>query len=60
MYFHSYLVYTWGNIYLKGAPLIKLSKPTPQPGQNITHVSCGNNHVTAVDAYGDMFVLGSN
>lgn len=39
---------------------MKQAKPTVQPGQNIKNISCGNNHVTAVDAYGDLFVLGSN
>ena len=60
MYLISDLVYTWGNIYFKGSPLTKQAKPTVQPGQNIKSISCGNNHVTAVDNYGDLFVLGSN
>ena len=60
MYFSPYLVYTWGVICFKGAPILKQAKPTAQPGQKITNISCGNNHVTAVDAYGDLFVLGSN
>ena len=60
MYFRFNIVYTWGNIYFKGSPLLKTTKPTVQPGQNIVNISCGNNHVAAVDAYGDMFVLGSN
>ena len=60
MYILLYVVYTWGNIFFKGTPIIKQQKPTVQPGQNIVSFSCGNNHVTAVDKYGDMFVLGSN
>ncbi|MCB0371108.1 MAG: hypothetical protein KDD45_17240 [Bdellovibrionales bacterium] len=54
------LVYTWGNIYYKGTPIIKQQKPNVQPGQNIVAISCGNNHTAAVDTYGDLFMLGSN
>ena len=39
---------------------MKQSKPTPQPAQNIAFISCGNNHVAAVDSYGDCFMMGSN
>lgn len=44
----------------KGSGLIKQPRPAVQPGQNISSISCGNNHVAVVDKYGDMFVLGSN
>jgi alpha-tubulin suppressor-like RCC1 family protein len=60
MYFNTYLVYTWGNIYHKGSNIYKQAQPFVQPGQNISSLSCGHSHITAVDAYGDVFVLGSN
>lgn len=60
MYHRYYSVYSWGNIQYKGANLLKQGKPTPQPAQNIAYISCGNNHVAAVDSYGDCFMMGSN
>ena len=60
MYYQFYVVYTWGNIYFKGAAIVKQPKPSVQPSQNIASISCGNNHVAAVDSYGDLFMLGSN
>lgn len=60
MYPFQYAVYTWGNIYYKGSPIIKQQKPSLQPAKNIVGISCGNNHVAAVDAYGDLFMQGSN
>ena len=54
------LVYTWGNILYKGSNIYKQQQPSPQPGQNIVEISCGHSHIVSVDAYGDVFVLGSN
>lgn len=54
------VVYAWGNIYYKGSSIFKQMKPTAMPGQNIISISCGNSHITAVDSYGDLFMMGSN
>lgn len=60
MYTFVNLVYMWGNIQYKGSNIFKQPKPSVMPGQNIKYFSCGNSHVAAVDAYGDLFMLGSN
>ena len=60
MYVLSYLVYTWGNILYKGTHIIKQQQPYLQPAQNIVGISCGLNHLVAIDRYGDSFVFGSN
>lgn len=60
MYFIVYLVYTWGNIFHKGAVIIKQQQLYLQPAQGIVGISCGLNHLVSIDRYGDSFVFGSN
>jgi alpha-tubulin suppressor-like RCC1 family protein len=54
------LVYTWGSMSFKGTPIYRQAQPYQQPAQNTISVACGSSHVAAVDAYGDVFMLGSN
>jgi alpha-tubulin suppressor-like RCC1 family protein len=44
----------------KGTPIYRQAQPYQQPAQNTISVACGSSHVAAVDAYGDVFMLGSN
>lgn len=54
------LVYSWGYIEMKGAPVYNQAKPTMQESKNIINFSCGSHHTIAVDASGDAYSLGSN